>query len=43
MAQFGNIIVHGYIKIDSEIIFSILKKNLPDILKFSNIIIKNLF
>ncbi|MHB8279503.1 MAG: type VII toxin-antitoxin system HepT family RNase toxin [Candidatus Humimicrobiaceae bacterium] len=40
MAQFRNIIVHEYIKIDPEIIFSVLKKNLPDISRFSNLIIK---
>ena len=39
MAQFRNVIVHDYIRVNPEIVYSILKKNLNDILYFSNIII----
>ncbi len=34
MAQFRNVLVHDYAKIDPEIVFVILKKDLSDIQKF---------
>jgi uncharacterized protein YutE (UPF0331/DUF86 family) len=34
MAQFRNVLVHDYAKIDPDIIYSILAKNLPDIHEF---------
>lgn len=35
MAQFRNVIVHDYLKIQPEIVYSILKKNIPDIIDYS--------
>lgn len=34
MAQFRNILVHDYLKIDREIVFTILQRNLSDLEKF---------
>lgn len=34
MAQFRNVLVHDYAKVDPEIVHSVLEKNLPDILEF---------
>ena len=38
MAQFRNIIVHDYVKIQPEIVFSIVQKNVVDIIDFVKII-----
>ncbi|MGI5859262.1 MAG: type VII toxin-antitoxin system HepT family RNase toxin [Tepidanaerobacteraceae bacterium] len=38
MAQFRNVIVHDYIRIQPEIVYAILQKNLGDILEFANLI-----
>jgi uncharacterized protein YutE (UPF0331/DUF86 family) len=38
MAQFRNVIVHDYIRIQPEIVYAILQKNLGDILEFANFI-----
>lgn len=34
MAQFRNILVHDYAKIDPSIVYSVLQKNLPDFREF---------
>lgn len=34
MAQFRNVLVHDYAKIDPEIVYMILKKNLSDIREY---------
>ncbi len=41
MAQFRNVIVHDYIRIQPEIVYQILRKNLGDLLKFACVIKKN--
>lgn len=41
MAQFRNIIVHDYLKIQPEIVYAILKKNIPDIINFAKLIKDN--
>ncbi|QGG48950.1 type VII toxin-antitoxin system HepT family RNase toxin [Heliorestis convoluta] len=41
MAKFRNVLVHDYAKIDPEIIYSILKKNLKDIEDYMEQIIKS--
>ncbi len=38
MAQFRNILVHDYTKIDPEIVYSILQKHLVDILDYAQMI-----
>lgn len=38
MAQFRNVIVHDYIRIQPEIVYAILQKNLGDILEFANLV-----
>lgn len=38
MAGFRNILVHGYIKLDREIVYNIIKNNLGDIEKFIKVI-----
>ena len=38
MAQFRNVVVHDYLRINPEIIFSIVQRNLPDIASFAAII-----
>jgi len=38
MAQFRNVVVHDYLKVNPEIIYAILHKNLPDIVDFAQII-----
>jgi uncharacterized protein YutE (UPF0331/DUF86 family) len=38
MAQFRNIIVHDYIRIQPEIVYAILKNNLTDIIEYANIV-----
>jgi len=38
MAQFRNVIVHDYIRVQPEIVFTILQRNQGDILEFANII-----
>lgn len=38
MAQFRNVVVHDYLRINPEIIFSIIQRNLPDIASFAAII-----
>jgi len=40
MAQFRNLIVHGYAKIDPEIVCAILQRNLKDIEQFARYIQK---
>jgi len=35
MAQFRNVIVHDYLRIQPEIVYAILKKNIPDIIHFA--------
>ena len=35
MAQFRNVIVHDYIRINPEIVYSIVQENIPDILAFA--------
>ncbi len=40
MAQFRNLIVHGYAKIDPEIVYAILQRNLKDIEHFARYIQK---
>jgi len=42
MAQFRNVIVHDYVRIQPEIVYNILQKNLGDIYDFANIV-KNKF
>ncbi len=39
MAQFRNVIVHDYIRIQPEIVYAILQKNLGDILEFASLIL----
>jgi len=38
MAQFRNIIVNDYIRIQPEIVYAILKNNLTDIIEYANIV-----
>lgn len=38
MAQFRNVVVHDYIRINPEIVYAIVQKNIPDIVAFANII-----
>ena len=38
MAQFRNVVVHNYLKVNPEIVYAILQKNLPDITAFAQII-----
>ena len=38
MAQFRNVVVHDYIRIQPEIVYAILQKNLGDILGFASTI-----
>jgi len=38
MSQFRNVIVHDYIRIQPEIVYAILQKNIGDLLEFANII-----
>lgn len=38
MAQFRNVVVHDYIKVNPEIVYAIVQKNIPDIVAFSQII-----
>jgi len=38
MAQFRNVVVHDYLKVNPEIVYAILHKNLPDITAFAQII-----
>ncbi len=40
MAQFRNVVVHDYIKVDPEIIYGILQNNLPDIATYAQTIAK---
>ncbi|MTV50537.1 DUF86 domain-containing protein [Heliobacillus mobilis] len=40
MAKFRNILVHDYAKIDSEIIYGVLKKNLSDIENYVEQLVK---
>lgn len=40
MAQFRNIVVHDYLKINPEIVYAIVQKNLPDITAFISSITK---
>ncbi|NSW89305.1 MAG: DUF86 domain-containing protein [Firmicutes bacterium] len=35
MAQFRNVIVHDYLRIQPEIVYAILKKNVPDLIRFA--------
>lgn len=35
IAQFRNVIVHDYLRIQPEIVYAILKKNVPDIIRFA--------
>ena len=35
MAQFRNVVVHDYIRIDPEIVYSIVQENIPDIVAFA--------
>lgn len=43
MAQFRNILVHDYLKIDREIVFNILQHNLSDLEQFVTEVIKSLY
>ncbi len=38
MAQFRNVIVHDYIRVQPEIVFSILTNSLSDVIEFANIV-----
>ena len=38
MAQFRNVLVHDYTKIEPEIVYSILQKHLVDILDYAQMI-----
>jgi len=40
MAQFRNVVVHDYLKVNPEIVYAILQKNLLDITVFGQIIEK---
>jgi uncharacterized protein YutE (UPF0331/DUF86 family) len=42
MAQFRNLLVHDYLKIDREIVFHILQHNLSDLEQFVTEVIKSL-
>ncbi|MDD2628977.1 MAG: DUF86 domain-containing protein [Limnochordia bacterium] len=35
MAQFRNIVVHDYLRIDPKIVYAVLKDNIPDIVLFA--------
>lgn len=35
MAQFRNVVVHDYIRINPEIVYAIVQKNIPDIVAFA--------
>lgn len=39
MAKFRNILVHDYVPIDHEIVYSVLKNNLDDFDRFSKLIV----
>jgi uncharacterized protein YutE (UPF0331/DUF86 family) len=38
MAQFRNVVVHDYVRIQPEIVYAVLQKNIGDILEFANIV-----
>ncbi len=38
MAQFRNVIVHDYIRVQPETVYAILQKNFGDVLEFANLI-----
>ena len=38
MAQFRNVVVHDYIRINPEIVYSIVQQNIPDIVAFAQAI-----
>lgn len=38
MAQFRNVVVHDYIRINPDIVYAIVQKNIPDIVAFAQII-----
>jgi uncharacterized protein YutE (UPF0331/DUF86 family) len=40
MAQFRNVVVHDYIRINPEIVYAIVQKNIPDVVTFAQIIEK---
>lgn len=40
MAQFRNVVVHDYIKINPEIVYAIVQKNIPDIVAFAQTVEK---
>ena len=40
MAQFRNVVVHDYIRVNPEIVYSIVQENIPDILAFAQVINK---
>jgi uncharacterized protein YutE (UPF0331/DUF86 family) len=42
MAKFGNIIVHHYDKVDTEIVIGILKKDLNDFVAYKEAVINTL-
>ncbi|KAF0193965.1 MAG: hypothetical protein FD169_2127 [Bacillota bacterium] len=38
MAQFRNVVVHDYIRINPEIVYSIVQENIPDIVSFAQMV-----
>lgn len=40
MAQFRNIVVHDYIRVNPEIVYSIVQDNIPDIVAFAQVVDK---
>lgn len=38
MAQFRNVVVHDYIRVDPEIVYTIVQQNIPDIATFARIV-----
>lgn len=40
MAQFRNVVVHDYIRIDPEIVYRIVQENIPDIVAFAQVVIE---
>jgi uncharacterized protein YutE (UPF0331/DUF86 family) len=40
MAQFRNVVVHDYIRINPEIVYAIVQKNIPDVVTFAQIVEK---
>lgn len=38
MAQFRNVVVHDYIRIDPEIVYTIVQENISDIVSFAQIV-----